>query len=117
MVLLGSLPKILGAKAQQSLFVEILVKNLQSWSKVMVHLAFFDNLYYYSCLCFKHYLSSEKPKVKLYKDQDGNLKGDGRCCYLKVPTSPIPSSAPNVYKQALLPKSIYIFKNLGEKNN
>ncbi|XP_061658543.1 HIV Tat-specific factor 1 [Syngnathoides biaculeatus] len=26
---------------------------------------------------------SEDYKVKLYKDQDGNLKGDGLCCYLK----------------------------------
>ncbi|XP_061606913.1 HIV Tat-specific factor 1 [Phyllopteryx taeniolatus] len=26
---------------------------------------------------------SEDFKVKLYKDQDGNLKGDGLCCYLK----------------------------------
>jgi hypothetical protein len=25
-----------------------------------------------------------KPKVKLYKDEEGNLKGDGVCCYLKV---------------------------------
>ena len=23
-------------------------------------------------------------KVKLYKDNQGNLKGDGLCCYLKV---------------------------------
>uniref|UniRef100_A0A1A8FXQ3 17S U2 SnRNP complex component HTATSF1 n=1 Tax=Nothobranchius korthausae TaxID=1143690 RepID=A0A1A8FXQ3_9TELE len=26
---------------------------------------------------------TEEPKVKLYKDKDGNLKGDGLCCYLK----------------------------------
>lgn len=26
---------------------------------------------------------SEEYKVKLYKDKDGNLKGDGLCCYLK----------------------------------
>ena len=25
-----------------------------------------------------------EPKVKLYKDADGQLKGDGLCCYLKV---------------------------------
>ena len=25
-----------------------------------------------------------EPKVKLYKDSDGQLKGDGLCCYLKV---------------------------------
>lgn len=24
-----------------------------------------------------------KPKLKLYKDSDGNVKGDGLCCYLK----------------------------------
>lgn len=23
-------------------------------------------------------------KMKLYRDLDGNLKGDGRCCYIKV---------------------------------
>lgn len=27
---------------------------------------------------------TEDFKVKLYKDKDGNLKGDGLCCYLKV---------------------------------
>ena len=25
-----------------------------------------------------------KKKVKLYRDSNGHLKGDGRCCYLKV---------------------------------
>ena len=25
-----------------------------------------------------------KPKLKLYKDKDGNVKGDGLCCYIKV---------------------------------
>lgn len=25
-----------------------------------------------------------KPKVKLYKDDKGNLKGDGICCYVRV---------------------------------
>lgn len=29
-------------------------------------------------------LQTEDFKVKLYKDKDGNLKGDGLCCYLKV---------------------------------
>lgn len=24
------------------------------------------------------------PKVKLYRDSDGELKGDGLCCYLKI---------------------------------
>jgi hypothetical protein len=24
-----------------------------------------------------------EPKIKLYRDQEGHLKGDGRCCYLK----------------------------------
>lgn len=27
---------------------------------------------------------TEEPKIKLYKDKEGNLKGDGLCCYLKV---------------------------------
>ncbi len=27
---------------------------------------------------------TEEYKVKLYKDKEGNLKGDGLCCYLKV---------------------------------
>ncbi|CAK9295262.1 unnamed protein product [Gordionus sp. m RMFG-2023] len=27
---------------------------------------------------------TRKPKVKLYTDSQGNFKGDGRCCYLKV---------------------------------
>lgn len=26
---------------------------------------------------------TNKPKIKLYRDQNGQLKGDGRCCYLK----------------------------------
>ena len=25
-----------------------------------------------------------KPKLKLYKDAEGQLKGDGLCCYIKV---------------------------------
>ncbi|KAG8144650.1 hypothetical protein E2320_013119 [Naja naja] len=28
-------------------------------------------------------LQTEEPKIKLYKDKEGNLKGDGLCCYLK----------------------------------
>ncbi|XP_015687955.1 HIV Tat-specific factor 1 [Protobothrops mucrosquamatus] len=28
-------------------------------------------------------LHTEEPKIKLYKDKEGNLKGDGLCCYLK----------------------------------
>ncbi|CAJ0934448.1 unnamed protein product [Ranitomeya imitator] len=28
-------------------------------------------------------LQSEEYKIKLYKDKEGNLKGDGLCCYLK----------------------------------
>ena len=27
---------------------------------------------------------TEKPKIKLYLDEHGNPKGDGRCCFLKV---------------------------------
>ena len=27
---------------------------------------------------------TKKPKTKLYKDEHGNNKGDGRCCYIKV---------------------------------
>lgn len=30
---------------------------------------------------------TEEYKVKLYKDKEGNLKGDGLCCYLKVSVS------------------------------
>lgn len=30
---------------------------------------------------------TEEYKVKLYKDKEGNLKGDGLCCYLKVSRS------------------------------
>ncbi|XP_048369953.1 HIV Tat-specific factor 1 [Sphaerodactylus townsendi] len=26
---------------------------------------------------------TDEPKIKLYKDKEGNLKGDGLCCYLK----------------------------------
>lgn len=26
----------------------------------------------------------DKPKIKLYRDANGQIKGDGRCCYLKV---------------------------------
>ncbi|XP_068601123.1 17S U2 SnRNP complex component HTATSF1-like [Brachionichthys hirsutus] len=32
---------------------------------------------------------SEEYKVKLYKDKDGNLKGDGLCCYLKKESVPL----------------------------
>ncbi|KAJ7388733.1 HIV Tat-specific factor 1 [Desmophyllum pertusum] len=27
---------------------------------------------------------TNKPKIKLYRDQNGQPKGDGRCCYLKL---------------------------------
>lgn len=27
---------------------------------------------------------TRKPKLKLYRDEHGNPKGDGRCCYIKV---------------------------------
>lgn len=27
---------------------------------------------------------TRKPKLKLYRDEKGELKGDGRCCYIKV---------------------------------
>ena len=27
---------------------------------------------------------TNKPKAKLYKDEEGNFKGDGLCTYLKV---------------------------------
>jgi hypothetical protein len=33
-------------------------------------------------------LSGNK-KIKLYRDESGNLKGDGRCCYLKVASVPL----------------------------
>ncbi|CAI2308958.1 unnamed protein product [Caenorhabditis sp. 36 PRJEB53466] len=28
-------------------------------------------------------IRTNKPKCKLYRDEDGDLKGDGRCCYIK----------------------------------
>lgn len=31
---------------------------------------------------------TEEHKIKLYKDKEGNLKGDGLCCYLKVSGAP-----------------------------
>jgi hypothetical protein len=44
------------------------------------------NLYKKAALSSLHniLLSLGKPKVKLYRDKEGNLKGDARCCYLKV---------------------------------
>ena len=27
---------------------------------------------------------TKKPKLKLYKDEKGNMKGDGLCCFIKV---------------------------------
>ena len=27
---------------------------------------------------------TRKPKLKLYREADGSLKGDGLCCYIKV---------------------------------
>ena len=27
---------------------------------------------------------THRPKIKLYKDSEGNPKGDGLCCYIKV---------------------------------
>merc|ERR1711973_554521 len=27
---------------------------------------------------------TKKPKIKLYQDEGGRNKGDGRCCYLKI---------------------------------
>jgi hypothetical protein len=27
--------------------------------------------------------ATRQPKIKLYTDDEGNSKGDGRCCYLK----------------------------------
>ena len=29
-------------------------------------------------------VTTGEPKVKLYRDAEGQLKGDGLCCYLKV---------------------------------
>lgn len=34
-------------------------------------------------------LQSEDYKIKLYKDSEGNLKGDGLCCYLKKESVPL----------------------------
>lgn len=41
---------------------------------------------------------TEEYKVKLYKDKEGNLKGDGLCCYLKVSLSCccLPQSLPRL---------------------
>lgn len=30
---------------------------------------------------------TNKLKIKLYKDAEGNLKGDATCCYIKVQSS------------------------------
>ena len=46
----------------------------------------------HTCIALNNYkynintliMFSDKPKVKLYRDQNGQIKGDGRCCYLKV---------------------------------
>ncbi len=38
-------------------------------------------------ICTVHTLTSAAvgtPKLKLYRDKDGHLKGDALCCYLKV---------------------------------
>lgn len=42
---------------------------------------------------------TEEPKIKLYKDKEGNLKGDGLCCYLKVSStlSVFRGDVPDVY--------------------
>ena len=40
---------------------------------------------------------TEEFKVKLYKDDQGNLKGDGLCCYLKVGICPNKSLLPSVF--------------------
>ena len=31
-----------------------------------------------------HTRATGEPKVKLYRDVNGEIKGDGLCCYLKV---------------------------------
>ena len=36
------------------------------------------------CCEFCCYIIKGVPKLKLYADEDGHLKGDGLCCYLKV---------------------------------
>ena len=36
------------------------------------------------CGLIMHDPISHKPKLKLYRNKDGNLKGDGLCCYIKV---------------------------------
>jgi HIV Tat-specific factor 1 len=38
---------------------------------------------------FHHFSFAGNKKVKLYRDEHGNLKGDGRCCYLKVASVPL----------------------------
>ena len=37
---------------------------------------------------YLQFSSLGKPKIKLYRDKEGNLKGDARCCYLKVNIAP-----------------------------
>lgn len=34
-------------------------------------------------------LVTKEPKIKLYRDEKGEPKGDGRCCYIKVSFSKI----------------------------
>jgi RNA recognition motif-containing protein len=36
------------------------------------------------CGMVMHDPFTRKPKIKLYKDEEGANKGDGRCCYIKV---------------------------------
>jgi hypothetical protein len=45
---------------------------------------------------------TEEFKVKLYKDDQGNLKGDGLCCYLKVGIWSSLSSLPFLTQEARL---------------
>jgi len=37
-----------------------------------------------SIVCFFYFLILGKKKLKLYRTPGGEVKGDGRCCYLKV---------------------------------
>ncbi|KAL3311807.1 HIV Tat-specific factor 1 [Cichlidogyrus casuarinus] len=36
------------------------------------------------CGLIAHDPLTEKPRMKLYRNADGTLKGDGRCCYIKL---------------------------------
>lgn len=44
----------------------------------------FSSFYYLFICLFIHLFISGNKKIKLYRTPNGDLKGDGRCCYLKT---------------------------------